>query len=249
MAADTDGMDAEITVGTPQPTMTNSPMPAGGRPNEHIRFGSGGEARVVPPPVRAGCWVASLPVDGEMADLTLLHKCDEPTNADDWTADEWAEWDMGQWETWEAEWDAWDNAWDGKWQSEYGSDEDADDEAVDEGDDEQFSAVSPMPPGGRQNAHIRFVPTPCSAVKAEAFGEEGVLRSERGATPTEHKHEGRSAALELASFLKMVSDYETLPNGCASIRPKTPPPLPERPSPHTTTPLTLPLCSHYCFAL
>ena len=76
-------------------TTSASPMAATGRVNEHLRFDSGGEARMV----RAGCWVASSPLGGDGA-LTLWYKCDEPEPelSSGWSAEEWSAWDRSQWE-------------------------------------------------------------------------------------------------------------------------------------------------------
>ena len=178
-------------------SMTSSPMPTAGRTNIHMRFDSGGEARVVPNAARAGAWVASSPV-GDTTELTLWHAIDEPEEgtAADWGAQEWSAWDMAAYEAWEVE------DWDGKWESEW-----------------LFAKVGAddAPPAEvmatKLNTHIRFVGTPEATPTLSVFGTDGVLQEARGATPAAHKHEGREAEAEAHAFLEMVGDYEWLPNG------------------------------------
>jgi len=190
-------MDAEHTAAmSVSASMTSSPMPTAGRTNVHVRFDSGGEARVVPN-ARAGAWVASSPV-GDTTELTLWHAIDEPEEgtAADWGAQEWSAWDMAAYEAWEVE------EWDGKWESEWLFAE----VGADDAPPTEVMAT-------KLNTHIRFVGTPEATPTLSVFGTDGVLQEARGATPAAHKHEGREAEAEAHAFLEMVGDYEWLPNG------------------------------------
>ena len=178
-------------------SMTSSPMPTAGRTNIHMRFDSGGEARVVPNAARAGAWVASSPV-GDTTELTLWHAIDEPEEgtAADWGTQEWSAWDMAAYEAWEVE------EWDGKWESEWLFAE----VGADDAPPAEVMAT-------KLNTHIRFVGTPEATPTLSVFGTDGVLQEARGATPAAHKHEGRAAEAEALAFLEMAGDYEWLPNG------------------------------------
>ena len=170
--------DAEL--GLPTPASLASPLPAGGRENTHVRFGSAAKAQAEKMTPGSGSrrtsWVASSPATpagtGESADaskLILWHKFEDPVEGGNWTEEEWAAWELGEWEAWEAaQEEAWEEGeWDGAWESEYATEEWTEEWEEEEWEEEEWEeedgAASPL------NRHMRFPSTPDSA------GESGAV--------------------------------------------------------------------------
>lgn len=76
-----------------------------------------------------------------------------------WESEEFDSWESGEWQEWDGKWEG--GEWDGKWESEFGE------ASADEDAHADFESSPDRP-----NTHIRFVPTPNSAVGANIFGAE-----------------------------------------------------------------------------